>query len=450
MRISKRVEKELHQTKVVIRRLPPDFTEEKLLEKIAPLPPHSYFYFAPGEPSLGPHGCARAYINFSDESEVVPFRDQFDGYALTTEKGQRYHAIVEYAPFQGVPKKSKRKPDARCGTIDQDADYQAFMQSLETKTQALPSLELSSYMEEVAAKRVQDVQKTPLIEYLEDKKAARAKKTAKNRVYVVESKKKRKGSTEPAGKSKFSKAGGKSLESSKSLKDDSDGQKGRSEDQAPRDRKERREGQNPKGQRSGSAVEIGATNHVPDSSGKRQRGSWPRDTWGEGGRGYESRGRGSRNFEREDRRKGSAPAQAFVERKPGGEKRGSYHAENTEERERGGRSRNKDRPDRALYAPRGRDREQGGGRREPREREKPKDADDHWSSSGSRGSNEDQGRSKGRYYGDKWERDKDRGVDEREWGRKPWGDRDRYGSKGKDYQYGANYDRPKSSGQKGK
>ena len=454
VRISKRVEKELHQLKVVIRRLPPDFTEEKLLEKISPLPPHNFFYFAPGEPGLGPHGSARAYINFSDESDIIPFRDQFDGYVLTTERGQRYHAIVEYAPFQGVPKKLKRKPDSRCGTIEQDADYQAFMQSLETKTEALPSLELSSYMEEVAANRVQDVQKTPLIEYLEDKKAARAKKAAKNRIYVVESKKKRKGSSEPAGKSKFSRASGKSLESSKSLKDDTDSQKGRSEDLPPRDRKERREGQNPKGQRSGSAAEIGAaTNHVPDgSSSKRQRGSWPRDVWGEGGRSYESRGRGARNYD--DRRKGSAPTQS-LERRPGGEKRGSYHAENSEERDRG-RGRNKDRPDRALYAPRGRDREQGGGgRREPREREKPKEVYDHWPSrgEGSRGS-EDQGRSKGRYYADKWDRsegrDKDRSVDEREWGRKPWGDRDRFGGKGKDYQYSANYDRPKPSGQKGK
>ena len=438
-RISKRVEKELHQSKVVIRRLPPDFTEEKLLEKISPLPPHNYFYFAPGESSLGPHGCCRAYINFSNESDIIPFHDQFDGYVFTTEKGQQYHAVVEYAPFQGVPKKSKRKPDSRCGTIEQDGDYEAFVQSLETKTEPLPSLELGSYMEEMATSRVRNVKKTPLIEYLEDKKAARAAKAARNKVYIVESKKKRKGSSEPPSKSKFSKAGGKGAESSKGSKfpkDDSGGRKGRGEDQPPRDKKERR-GPDMKEQRSSSAVEIGASNHVPDSSSKKQRGSWPRDTWE--GRGEGGRGRGVRNFEREDRRKGS-----------GGEKRGSYDGETGEERDRGW-SRHKDRPDRALYTPRGRDREQGGGRREPRER-------DHWPKRGesSRG-NEDQGRSKGRYYGDKQDRsegrDKER-SDEREWGRKPWGDRnrDRYGGggKGKDYQYGANYDQPKSSDVKDK
>ena len=38
LKVSRRVEKELNQTKVIVRRLPPDFTEEKFLEQFSPFP----------------------------------------------------------------------------------------------------------------------------------------------------------------------------------------------------------------------------------------------------------------------------------------------------------------------------------------------------------------------------------------------------------------------------
>ncbi|CAI8055704.1 Regulator of nonsense transcripts 3A [Geodia barretti] len=94
-RVSKRVERELHQTKVVVRHLPPDFDQEAFMEAFSPgLPEGSfnYLYFAPGDPEFGPNGCARAYVNFTDESAILTFRDQFDGMVLESKSGggQKY------------------------------------------------------------------------------------------------------------------------------------------------------------------------------------------------------------------------------------------------------------------------------------------------------------------------------------------------------------------------
>ena len=201
IKISKRVERELHQTKVVVRRCPPDYTEEKFREQFSPLPPQNYFYFSPGDPELGPWGCSRVYFNFIDESSIPSFRDQFDGMVLESEKGVKYRVVVEFAPFQGVPKKQRRKPDTRCGTVEQDGDYHAFLKSREEKPESLPPLDFETYMEELKANQIQEVQVTPLISYLRDRKAA--VKSKKKQVFVVE-KRRKKGEKENSSKEKSS------------------------------------------------------------------------------------------------------------------------------------------------------------------------------------------------------------------------------------------------------
>lgn len=57
--------------------------------------------------------------------------------------GNEYPAMVEFAPFQKIPKRSSgRKRDARCATIEQDADYKAFLESLANpESVTLPPLE---------------------------------------------------------------------------------------------------------------------------------------------------------------------------------------------------------------------------------------------------------------------------------------------------------------------
>ncbi|XP_045605200.2 regulator of nonsense transcripts 3B isoform X1 [Procambarus clarkii] len=165
-------------TKVVVRRLPPNMTEEEFREAVSPLPEHDYFTFCPTDGSLGPNAYTRAYINFKNVDDVYIFRDKFDGYVFVDQKGNENPAMVEFAPFQKIPKRtSGKKRDARCGTIDQDPDFLTFLESITNPvTVTLPPLEV--VLEEIQA---QDRElkanngvmkiKTPLLEFIEQKKA---------------------------------------------------------------------------------------------------------------------------------------------------------------------------------------------------------------------------------------------------------------------------------------
>ncbi|OQR72770.1 hypothetical protein BIW11_10172 [Tropilaelaps mercedesae] len=109
--------------KVVIRRLPPSLCEEELLEQMSPLPEHDSYYFVPAENSMSGNSFCRAYFAFRDHQEVVNFRDKWDGYVFLDERGQDYPAIVEFAPFQKMPRKKPKKPDNKSGTIEQGEFY---------------------------------------------------------------------------------------------------------------------------------------------------------------------------------------------------------------------------------------------------------------------------------------------------------------------------------------
>lgn len=165
MKISKRIEKELHQTKVVIRRLPPDFTEEKLMAVLADLPPHNYFYFASADSSLGDLACSRAYFSFIDEASIIQFRDKYDGLYLESEKGLKYRAVVEFAPYQGIPKKRK-KADARMATIESDVDYLGFIETPNEMIKPPSMTELAAYIDSIGTDKIAEVQRTPLIDFL--------------------------------------------------------------------------------------------------------------------------------------------------------------------------------------------------------------------------------------------------------------------------------------------
>ena len=82
---------------------------------------------------------------------------------------------VEIAQFQKIPT-AKKRTDPRQGTIDQDPEFQAFLQSL---TQPTPTKEHESEQasEEAAAEDMK-VTTTPLVQYLKEKKAIKAKEAA--------------------------------------------------------------------------------------------------------------------------------------------------------------------------------------------------------------------------------------------------------------------------------
>lgn len=339
IKISKRIEKELHQTKVVIRRLPPDLTEEKLLEMLPEVPPYTFFYFTTGDPTLGSLSFSRAYFCFSDEASILPFRDKYDGMWLESEKGTKYRAVVEYAPYQGMPKKQRRKPDTRIGTIEDDSDYKSFLETAEEKPTPFTMNELAAYIDTIGTNKVAEVQKTPLISYLLDRRGGRKRSKQSS-----ESKKKH------------------SKESSKPPKEsrkDAGGSKGSSKSRTEsKERKERQE----KGKE-----EVPTTKDRPTSSERRS--------------GREKR--------------------AQTQPEENGEVReGKEVKEEGEKKAKEPRIKNKDRPDQAIYSPRGKQRND----RERNDSGKPHDGDtsSHHSSSSREGTSE---RKSGRDRGSRWKDD---------------------------------------------
>lgn len=152
-------------------------TAEEFLTAVDPLPAHNFFYFSKSDHGLGHFSFSRAYINFLTFKDLEAFRDKFDGYVFVDSRGNEYPAVVEFAPFQKIPQmywnpKWKEKRDKKCGTIEEDADYVSFLQSLEeVKNETLPSAE--TYLEEMEA-RDKEIRAnrgcpkvvTPLMEYV--------------------------------------------------------------------------------------------------------------------------------------------------------------------------------------------------------------------------------------------------------------------------------------------
>uniref|UniRef100_V9IBD9 Regulator of nonsense transcripts 3B n=1 Tax=Apis cerana TaxID=7461 RepID=V9IBD9_APICE len=117
-------------TKVVIRRLPPTMTQEQFLEQVSPLPENDYLYFVKADMSMGQYAFARAYINFVEQQDIFMFREKFDNYVFIDSKGTEYPAVVEFAPFQRLPKKrTGKKKDLKCGTIESDPYYISFLET---------------------------------------------------------------------------------------------------------------------------------------------------------------------------------------------------------------------------------------------------------------------------------------------------------------------------------
>lgn len=159
-------------TKVVIRRLPPTMTQDQFIEQISPLPEHDYQYFVKADMSLGQFAFSRAYINFVDQQDIFVFREKFDNYVFVDSKGPEYPAVVEFAPFQRLPKKRVgKKKDPKCGTIESDPYYISFLESLKNQeadsTTTQPKTE---YSYQPADNTLKKVTTTPLLEYLKQRK----------------------------------------------------------------------------------------------------------------------------------------------------------------------------------------------------------------------------------------------------------------------------------------
>lgn len=157
-------------TKVVIRRLPPSMDEETFRKQIEPMPDHDDFYFVSGDWSLGKNASSRAYINFTKAEDIYLFKDKFDGYIFVDAKGVEYPAVVEFAPFQELPRNRSRKKDIKCGTIETDTHFLAFKEALEAEEKDTAGKSKSKLEYTYKIKDEEKITSTPLLEYIAQKK----------------------------------------------------------------------------------------------------------------------------------------------------------------------------------------------------------------------------------------------------------------------------------------
>ncbi|ORX91373.1 hypothetical protein K493DRAFT_339399 [Basidiobolus meristosporus CBS 931.73] len=178
------------KTKVVIRRLPPNLPEELFFKSIQPYITDEnidWKLYVPGKISTNKNKenhFSRGYLHFKTIDDVILFHRGYDGHLFVDSKGNESRAVVEFAPFQKIPKENQ-KPDPREGTLEEDPDYLAFLETLKEEkenkesngisdgTTQLEKLEARLSKESVVPLSTNSTPKsTPLLDYLRAQKAA--------------------------------------------------------------------------------------------------------------------------------------------------------------------------------------------------------------------------------------------------------------------------------------
>ncbi|KAG0074618.1 hypothetical protein BGZ90_010614 [Linnemannia elongata] len=166
------------KSKIVVRRLPANLPEHVFMESIKGLVPDSALdrptTWVAGKVSKNPvkaNTFARAYIYFKNEKLALEFQKAYHGHTFVDRHGNEGKAHVEFAPFQKIPRE-QRKADTKQGTIEEDPDYIAFLQSLTADpTDAEKEMKLSG-TEQLLKESAINPKSTPLLEALRAQKAA--------------------------------------------------------------------------------------------------------------------------------------------------------------------------------------------------------------------------------------------------------------------------------------
>ncbi|KAL8693594.1 MAG: hypothetical protein Q9224_003724 [Gallowayella concinna] len=173
--------------KIVIRRLPPGLSQEEFEASLgddwkAGKGRVDWAAYKPGKVSKDlskPSRPSRAYLNLTKQDYVGLLSDTIHNTKFNDAKASSKDPIllglptVEYAPYTKIPHTTSRK-DNRQGTIDQDPEFIQFLESL---TNPVPK---TTTVDQRDGKNKEKVTTTPLIQYLKDKKANKAKEAASN------------------------------------------------------------------------------------------------------------------------------------------------------------------------------------------------------------------------------------------------------------------------------
>ncbi|KAL5338267.1 Smg-4/UPF3 family-domain-containing protein [Aspergillus crustosus] len=172
--------------KLLVRRLPPGLTQEEFetalgAEWKAGSGKVGWSQYKPGKVSKDPakpSRPARAYLQVTSSDHIGPLSDKVRATPFLDARSTANDPILlgppnlEFAPFAKVPGGRSRK-DARQGTIDQDPEFIQFLESL---TQPITKPAPAESAEGEDKKEI--VTTTPLVQYIKEKKANKAKEAA--------------------------------------------------------------------------------------------------------------------------------------------------------------------------------------------------------------------------------------------------------------------------------
>ncbi|PLN75708.1 Smg-4/UPF3 family-domain-containing protein [Aspergillus taichungensis] len=169
--------------KLLVRRLPPGLTQTEFETVLGPewktgAGKVDWLQYKPGKVSKDPakpSRPSRAYIHVTAADHTIPLSNKVRQSSFVDARNTSTDPVLigppslEFAPYAKVPGSRVRK-DARQGTIDQDPEFIAFLESL-TQPITKPSVEPSDQPED----KKEGPTVTPLIQYIRDKKANKAK-----------------------------------------------------------------------------------------------------------------------------------------------------------------------------------------------------------------------------------------------------------------------------------
>lgn len=136
------------------------------------------FYYVKGEHQVGVPTFSRAYINFINQEDIYTFQDKFDGYVFLDQRGTEYTAVVEFAPYQKIPRQDNKED--KCNTLDKDPHYLEFLEKLENPEEIVLQT-AESYLEQLEQKerelKANGSTKvvTPLVEFIHQRRLEREK-----------------------------------------------------------------------------------------------------------------------------------------------------------------------------------------------------------------------------------------------------------------------------------
>ncbi|KAG6037669.1 hypothetical protein E4U41_004856 [Claviceps citrina] len=172
--------------KVVIRRLPPGMTQQELVTILGPdwevaKGRVDWFSYIPGKISADPSKPSRpsrAYFHLMRKDDIMPLSEVVrkatweDAKATFTNPALVGPPVLEFALYKKIAG-TKKRIDARQGTIDQDPEFMAFLESLANPVPMRESIDVEDPNDMV--KLETKITTTPLVEYLKEKKANKGK-----------------------------------------------------------------------------------------------------------------------------------------------------------------------------------------------------------------------------------------------------------------------------------